>query len=66
MEQFTSEVFSSPKGILFYISPGTGKSAILLKMCEVLELKLFTNLNYSCSPSAETKEKVSTMSKKEY
>ena len=43
MEQFTSEIFSSPKGILFYGPPETGKSAFLLKMCEVLEVKLVTN-----------------------
>ena len=43
MEQFTSEVFSSPKGILFFGHPGTGKSAFLSKICEVLEVKLVTN-----------------------
>jgi SpoVK/Ycf46/Vps4 family AAA+-type ATPase len=43
MEKFTSEIFSSSKGILFYGPPETGKLAFLLKMCEVLEVKLITN-----------------------
>ena len=42
MEQFTSEIFSTPKVILLYGPHGTGKSAISLKMSEILELKLVT------------------------
>ena len=43
MQQFTTEVFKSPKGILFYGPPGTGKSAISSAMCEFLNVKFATN-----------------------
>ncbi len=36
IQQFTTECFATPKGILFWGPPGTGKSAISLKICELL------------------------------
>jgi SpoVK/Ycf46/Vps4 family AAA+-type ATPase len=42
MMQFLTECFSSPKGILFWGPPGTGKSAISLKMCEFLGVTFAT------------------------
>jgi SpoVK/Ycf46/Vps4 family AAA+-type ATPase len=42
MMQFTTECFSSPKGILFWGPPGTGKSAISLKICEYLGVTFAT------------------------
>ena len=42
MMLFTTEIFDSSKGIIFSGPPGTGKSAISLKMCELLEVTLAT------------------------
>ena len=34
MEQFLSEIFATPKGVLFYGPPGTGKSDVSKTFCQ--------------------------------